>query len=364
MKNLLHFKFFVLLYVCFFSVQLAYAEDAKLFFSPVPRQVEVGERFSVSVKVGSGTEYINAISGAISFPENLVRLISVSKEKSIINLWITEPTAGRNKILFEGIVLNPGFLGNSGLAFNITFEAKNPGNAVLNFTEGAILANDGRGSNVLRTLGSANLSLVPVSQSIDQSKSLVQSDISLEARSQLLPVITKYSASVESQSDAYIRGVGEPNALTRLVFKDISLKSAGEKFITFLQTKKVTPEDVLVENNESGRFLYINANDLVAGTYNVVPFLVDTKEKTEKPGLGVELLVKESPIVEMLVVLINILVLLIPIVGLVVIIYFIPWYSFRRMRVLRKKLIFEEEKISSSEQHLKHEDEALNKTSQ
>jgi hypothetical protein len=63
------------------------------------------------------------------------------------------------------------------------------------------------------------------------------------------------------------------------------------------------------------------------------------------PWFGVQLFVKDSKIVNYLIVAINVLGLLIPIVTLCVIVYFIPWYSWRKMRVLKRKLGLEEEKI-------------------
>ena len=99
----------------------------------------------------------------------------------------------------------------------------------------------------------------------------------------------------------------------------------------------------------------------MAGVYNATPFLVDSDANTEKPGLGVQLLVSDSKIVKMLVVVINVLGLLIPIVGLGVIIYFIPWYSFKRMRVLKKKLGLEEEKIEISGHQLLRQDKMIDK---
>ena len=115
-----------------------------------------------------------------------------------------------------------------------------------------------------------------------------------------------------------------------------------------MQTKRKKLDAVLVKNDPAGQFQYESGAGLVAGVYNATPFLVDSDTNTEKPGLGVQLLVSDSKIVKALVVLINILGLLIPIVGLGVIIYFIPWYSFKRMRVLGKKLGLEEEKLDIS----------------
>nr|MBP9803055.1 hypothetical protein [Candidatus Paceibacterota bacterium] len=81
----------------------------------------------------------------------------------------------------------------------------------------------------------------------------------------------------------------------------------------------------------------------------------------EKPGLGIQLFVNDSKIVKNLIVFINVLGLFIPIVVLCVIIYFIPWYSWLRMKILKKKMNLEEEKIELSGIHLAKEENLFNK---
>jgi phage shock protein PspC (stress-responsive transcriptional regulator) len=353
-----HPRFFgaILLFLLLVT-NIAFAESHQnLFLSIPPSQVEIGDRFTVSVEIQSTRQPINAVSGMLSFPENVVSVVSISKDKSIINLWTREPQIGRNTISFEGIVLNPGFQGDNGLVFTVTFQAKSAGTALLNFSEGAILANDGRGTNILATLGSASLKVIQ-GQTFSQYQT-----VALSGKLPALPVITDYSPTVDASGVAYLKGKGEPNALTKIVFQDVSLKSVGEQFVELLQTKKKKLDDVLVQNDSAGAFQYVSASNLVAGVYNATPFLVDNNTNTQKPGLGVQLLVNDSEIVKILVVVINVLGLLIPIVGLGVIIYFIPWYSWKRMRVLKKKLGLEEEKIEISSHQLERQDKVADRT--
>jgi hypothetical protein len=363
MRSRPHLLFLSVILLFWMGVNVATAQfsssgNRNLYLSTPPSRVEVGERFSVEVKTQSVAQSINAISGVLSFPESLVRVVSISKEKSIINLWTQEPKIGRNRINFEGIVLNPGFQGDNGLIFRVTFEAQKTGVVPLNFSEGAILANDGRGTNILATLGSARLTIVE-GQTFSQYQTIALAPGSKLAA---LPVITEYSPAVDNKNNAFLKGKGEPNALTKIVFKDVSIKSVGERFMELLQTKKKKLDEVLVKNDTLGEFQYTSATNLVAGVYNATPFLVDTNANTEKPGLGVQLLVSDSKIVKALVVVINVLGLLIPIVGLGVIIYFIPWYSWKRMRVLKKKLGLEEERIELSGHQLERQDKMMDKT--
>lgn len=344
--------------ILLFSFRTVNAETS-LFFGVPPKTVEEGDRLSVDVRVNSPNQSINAITGSMTFPESLVRVVGISKDRSIINLWTQEPKVARGRILFEGIVLNPGFQGSGGNVFRVTFEARKAGTAYLNITEGGILANDGLGTNVLATLGSTSFNIIPGQVF---SRTIVEATEDGGSRLLALPVITEYQSATDPKNNIYLRGKGEPNAVTKIVFKDISVKSVGEKLIALLQTKKKQLAEVLVKNNESGLFEYVSSKNLVAGVYNATPFLVDENTSVEKPGLGVQLLVNDSKIVKNLVIVINILGLLIPIVGLIVIIYFIPWYSWKRMRVIKKKLGLEEEKIELSVHQMERQDKVLDKS--
>jgi hypothetical protein len=350
------YSFFV---IVLFSTTSVFAAPASLSITKPSGSVQEGDRVTLSIKVESTDQAINAISGVVSFSEDTLKTISVSRDSSILNIWTRDPNVGRNKVTFEGVILNPGYRGAGGTLFNITFEAKKSGRATVSFTEGAILANDGLGTNVISGLSSINFNITPGAGALDLSGVPIAQ--TTPRRLQALPVITEYSQSVYSKQTAYLRGRGEPGAMTKISFEDLSQKSFGEQFLDFVQSKKKRLSDVLVQNNEKGLFEYVTPNNLIAGVYNATPFLVEDDTNIEKPGLGVQLFVNDSKIVKGLIVFINILLLLIPIVGLIMLIYFIPWYSSRRMRIMKRRMGLEEEKIILTEHHLEHEDKLLYK---
>lgn len=136
------------------------AEAAGLNFSPLSASYATGATFSTGVYVSTSDQAMNGVSGVISFPADKLEVVSLSKSGSIISLWVVEPnfsnTAGT--INFEGIVLNPGFSGKSGKIITVQFRAKKlPGNAEVKFTSGAVLANDGKGTNILTSLGKSEI---------------------------------------------------------------------------------------------------------------------------------------------------------------------------------------------------------------
>ena len=151
--------FFSFIFV-FFGVCGA-ANAATLYFSPSSGTHAIGTSFTVSVYVSSADQAMNAASGIISFPSDKLEVTSLSKTGSIFTLWVQEPSFSNSAgiINFEGIVLNPGFTGVSGKAITITFRIKAAGNALLTFSSGSALANDGKGTNILASLGNAQFSL-------------------------------------------------------------------------------------------------------------------------------------------------------------------------------------------------------------
>lgn len=138
---------------------------ATLTFSPAAAIVTAGTTFTVAVEVSSPDQAMNAASGDVSFPTNKLRALSVSNSNSVMSLWVQNPTfsnaAGAGDVNFAGVVLNPGFTGADGNVVTIRFQALAAGNAALSFADGSVLANDGNGTNILSSLGTANITIVP-----------------------------------------------------------------------------------------------------------------------------------------------------------------------------------------------------------
>ncbi len=124
--------------------------SANFFLSPQAGTYEVGTTLSVGIYANGGNSVFNAVSGALSFPEDVLQVTSLSKNQSIISLWVQEPTFSNSEgsIRFEGITLNPGYSGSSGKILTVNFKVKTPGVASVAFTSGSILANDGAGSEL------------------------------------------------------------------------------------------------------------------------------------------------------------------------------------------------------------------------
>lgn len=135
------------------------ARAATLYLAPSSGSYEIGKSFSVAVFVSSADQAMNAASGVLTYPADKLQVSSISKSGSIFSLWAQEPSYGAGKMSFEGIVLNPGFKGSSGKIITVSFKTKTMGEAVLSFSSGSVLANDGQGTNILTGLGSATFKI-------------------------------------------------------------------------------------------------------------------------------------------------------------------------------------------------------------
>ena len=159
-----NFYFLVVVFsFAFLILSFGKAEAASLYFSPSSGSYNIGQTFSVGVYVSSPDQAMNAASGVITFPQDKIEVTSLSKTGTIFNLWVQEPIFSNSAgtITFEGIVLNPGFTGSAGKLIDISFKTKSAGSATLSFSSGSVLANDGKGTNILTGVGSANFTISP-----------------------------------------------------------------------------------------------------------------------------------------------------------------------------------------------------------
>lgn len=163
--------FFCFPFLVFGLVNRVSAANASLYLSPSTGNYTVGNNFSVQVKVNTGGLAINASDGSLVFDPDKLEIKNLSKEGSIFSLWVQEPIFSNSlgTINFAGGKPSPGYSGSAGTIFNIFLRAKTAGQTNVSFAAGSILADDGKGTNVLANMGSAVFNLTgkeiaPISQ--------------------------------------------------------------------------------------------------------------------------------------------------------------------------------------------------------
>ena len=159
-------------FVCFLFVItpfFAYSQEsvdtrANLFFSPRTGYFLTDSTFDVSIFVDTDGRDINAVEADIKFPADKLQVVTPSTGESFISIWAAQPTYSNTAgtISFRGGLPSPGINTSSGLISKVTFRVKKAGTANLEFLfSSKILANDGRGTNILHTLERATYTLAP-----------------------------------------------------------------------------------------------------------------------------------------------------------------------------------------------------------
>jgi len=136
----------------------AFAADFNL--SPSSGTLGINQDIEVHLRIDTTGASINAAQATMLFPANLLQVKSISKEGSIFNFWLQDPTFSNDAgtISFIGGTPN-GVSGSSLQVITIIFTTKGVGSAAISFSDGAITATDGTGTNVLGALNGATFSI-------------------------------------------------------------------------------------------------------------------------------------------------------------------------------------------------------------
>lgn len=166
----------LILIFTFISLGLVYLESRLLFrlgFPPTPKtvsfvipsqnQYRLGEIFPMKIEIVGIKTPINVVQTDISFDPSKVRVVNISTKDSFANIFIQKEI--NNDIGYArltGGLPNPGFSLDHGLFGTIYFQGKNPGLVKIDFLPSSqVLANDGRGTNVLTKINSASYLITP-----------------------------------------------------------------------------------------------------------------------------------------------------------------------------------------------------------
>jgi hypothetical protein len=135
----------------FFSIKPVFAQEGTIFLSPQSGSFPLGSDLSVKLMIDTGNALANAAQVKLHFDTDLLEVISISKEGSILALWPQDPLYSNKtgEISLIGGLPQPGFKG-AGELINIKFWAKKEGEAVFWYDESNILANDGLGTDILK----------------------------------------------------------------------------------------------------------------------------------------------------------------------------------------------------------------------
>lgn len=129
-----------------------------LYLTPPTESYYTGKIFSSAIRVTSLDNPLNAIEGTLRYSRDTIELIDISKSGSIVSIWLDGPIFSNKDgtISFSGGIPSPGFTGNGGRVLTLTFRAIADGPATITWERSAVLANDGRGTEILTSTEDAN----------------------------------------------------------------------------------------------------------------------------------------------------------------------------------------------------------------
>ena len=137
---------------------------ASLAFQSARNSFSVGDTVNLILVVNSQTRAMNTAGGTVVFDPKKLQLTGISKENSIISLWINDPSisisdSSNGSIVFLGGITSPGFIGNQGQIISISFKVIATGNTSINVVNPQVLANDGLGTDLAASVISSQIVL-------------------------------------------------------------------------------------------------------------------------------------------------------------------------------------------------------------
>ncbi len=166
LKIVLGFAVFIgVLFAFFFFGGVRPANAAVLQLFPDKGTAAIGDTVQVDVRIDSEGVSVNAAEAVIQFPNNILEVTSVSKTSSLFNFWLKEPvfSNGNGTISFIG-GSSAGFSGASLQILRVTFKVKGAGESKVDFSDGAVAASDGSGTNVLREMRGVTIKILSSAQ--------------------------------------------------------------------------------------------------------------------------------------------------------------------------------------------------------
>ncbi len=142
----------------FFFLRSAPVQAATLNLVTGQNTVKIGDTVTVDVKIDSPDVAVNAVQATVQFPKDVLSVTSLDYSGSVFSFWLQKPTYSNE----NGVVTfiggsTEGFIGQSLEVLQISFKVIGTGQAPINFTDAAVTASNGSGSNILSAMNGVNI---------------------------------------------------------------------------------------------------------------------------------------------------------------------------------------------------------------
>lgn len=192
-KKWLIFNLIFLLILPFLVARPTWAAGS-LYFSPKGGSYGIGDTLTVSVRVSTGGEAINAISAYVSYPSDALDFSWVGEGGSIFSIW-AEKYGGGGIVKMSGGRLPPPFSGD-GLVGTIAFKVKKTGTATLSFAGGSHIVTASTNSDIYGGGGTATFTLTPAVPKPSATSSTIASPSALPSQISNIKFTTATNSAV------------------------------------------------------------------------------------------------------------------------------------------------------------------------
>lgn len=133
------------------------------FVIPSKGQYKLGEAFPLKIEIAGIKTPINTVQADLGFDPRVVEVTEISTEDSFANIFIQKEINNKEGyVRLTGGLPNPGFSQIQGPFATVYFRGKTPGPVKIEFLHTSlVLANDGRGSNVLKDYAAVSYLILP-----------------------------------------------------------------------------------------------------------------------------------------------------------------------------------------------------------
>jgi len=184
----------LILFFSIISIILVIGESRILFklgFPPTPKtvsfiiptkgQYRLGEIFPMKIEIAGIKTPINTVRADLGFDPSKIEIVDISTQDSFANIFVQkEINNDSGYCRLTGGLPNPGFFSDKGVFGTVFFKGKSPGVVKIEFLPSSIvLANDGKGTNVLKDLASVSYLILP--ETITPEEEEMQKSIILQS---------------------------------------------------------------------------------------------------------------------------------------------------------------------------------------
>jgi len=151
------------------------------FIIPTKGQYRLGEIFPVKIEITGIKTPINAVQADLGFDSTKLKIEDISTENSFASIFIQKELNNEGGYArLTGGLPNPGFFSDRGIFGTAFFRGKSPGIAKIEFLPSSmVLANNSKGTNVLKDLTSVSYLILP--EKISPEEEETQKQISLQS---------------------------------------------------------------------------------------------------------------------------------------------------------------------------------------